>query len=150
MSAEGVRFLAHRGTAAELLADLLAVVDDSPIAPGRREALRATLKAARRPTVRWGRLGPGLHEIDGVRHRPELAGFEAAHCAISSPGHGVRAADFCAPDTAHPDVAVRAAIKRAAQYLDAYSPALAAEVRSLRIVRGAVVYRPTGRCDVVT
>ena len=149
MSAEGVRFLTHRGSAAELLADMLAVVDDNPIAPGRREALRATLKAARRPTVRWSTPFPGDHHIDGVRHRPGLVGLDAAWCAMSTPGHGVRAADFCAPETAHPDVTVRASIKRAAAYLEAYNPALAAEVRSLRVVRGDVIYRPTGRCDVV-
>ena len=150
MSAARVSFLTRPGSSAEILADLLAIVDDNEVVPGRREALRAALRAARRPTVTWRRLGPGLHEINGARHRPELAGFEAAHCAISSPGHGVRCADFCAPDAAHPDVTVRAAIKRAAAYLGAYCPALAAEVRTLRIVRGAVLYRPTGRCDVVT
>ena len=150
MTAERVSFLTRPGSSAEILADLLAIVDDSPIAPGRREALRATLRAARRPTVTWRRLGPGLHEINGARHRPELAGFEAAHCAISSPGHGVRCIDFCAPDSTHPAVTVRAAIKRAATYLEAYCPALAAEIRTVRVLRGDVIYRPSGRCDVVT
>ena len=150
MSDERVSFLTRPGSSADLLADLLAVIDDREIGPGRREALRATLRAARRPTVRWATPFPGDHHIEGVRHRPGLVGLDAAYAAMSSPGHGIRAADFCAPDAAHPDVAVRAAIKRAAAYLGAYSPALAAEVRSLRIVRGDVIYRPTGRCDVVT
>ena len=150
MSAERVSFLTRPGSSAEILADLLAVIDNNEVAPGRREALRATLRAARRPTVRWATPYPGDHHIDGVRHRPGLVGLDAAFAAMSLPGHGVRCADFCAPDAAHPDVTVRAAIKRAAAYLDAYCPALAAEVRTLRVVRGDVIYRPTGRCDVVT
>jgi len=114
--------------------------------PGRRVGGR---RGRTRPSVRWASPFPGDHHINGVRHRPGLVGLDAAWCAISTPGHGVRAADFCAPDAAHPAVSMRAAIKRAANYLDAFCPALAAEVRSLRVLRGDIVYRPTGRCDVV-
>lgn len=48
MSDPRISFLTARCSSAEVPADLLAVLDDNPIAPARREALHATLKAARR------------------------------------------------------------------------------------------------------
>ena len=150
MTAERVSFLTRPGSSAEILADLLALVDDNEVAPGRRDAMRAALRAARRPTVRWASPYPGDHHIEGVRHRPGLVGLDAAFASMSLPGHGVRAADFSAPDTAHPAITVRAAVQRAATYLEAYCPALAAEIRTIRVMRGDLIYRPSGRCDVVT
>jgi hypothetical protein len=136
---------------ATVRADLLRALNGDDLTLERRQAARAFINAWYRPTVRWASPRPGEHIIDGVRLRPELVGMDAAFCAAAAPGQRlVKAADFCAPGAAHPDIAIRAALKRAAAFLDAYSPGLAEAVRGMRVVGGHVVYKPSGRLDVVT
>ena len=141
-------------TLAELLPDLLVLLDTADMPRDTRERLRAAVHQAARPTVHWARPRAGVHVIEGERHAPGLIGLDAAWCAIAAAGQQAaeppQAAEFCAPGAAHADVAVRAALKRAAAYLAPLQPALAETVRSIRVIRGALVWRARGRIDIVT
>jgi len=143
-------FLTDPRSPAQLLAALLAAFDADELTPALIDQARAAVRAARRPTVTWASPRPGLHVVDGAPMRPGLVGMDAAFCAMHWPGqHHVRAADFSAPGAEHADVAARAALKRAAAFLDGFNPPLADAVRSIRVLDGFVVFMPSGRLDVV-
>lgn len=143
--------LLHRGTTCELLADLLLALDGDDLPRDRRDRARAAVKAARWTTVSFLSPRAGEFVIDGVRVHPGLVGVDAAWCTIAAPGQQVvRAADFAVPGATQPATAMRAALKRAGAFLEPYHAGLADAVRSIRVVRGYLLFKPTGRLDIAT
>lgn len=116
----------------------------------RRAAASAALRATRRPTVTWAHPAPGVHVIDGQWVDSDLIGLALAYHAIgASWRRQVLVADFVAPGSRHPDVAARAALKRAAAFIEPLRPGLADAVRSICVTGGYAIFRPSGRLDVV-
>ena len=137
--------------APDSLAGILKLLQGDDIPEHLRKAIYSAIYAARRPTVTWSSPRPGLHIVNGTELHTDLVGLEAAFCAIGAPGRRVvRAADFVAPGSMHLDIALRAALRRAAAFLAPVHAGLAAAVESIKVEHGFAVYRPGGAIDVET
>lgn len=135
--------------ASDSLSGILRLLQGEDISQQQRKAIYSAIYASQRPTVRWASPRPGVHVIDDQTLNTVLMGMEAAFCAVGAPGrHLVRAADFAAPGAGHPDIAVRAALGRAAAFLRLIHAGLANAVASIKVEGGFVVYRPSGAIDI--
>ena len=139
--------------AAEMKAVQALLLGDD-ITCGERVELAAALRAAQRPTIRWSEPEPGLHVIHApghvVRIYSDLIGLAAARAAMAAPGQrSARAAAFALPGAKYPDVAVRAALTRAAAFLADVCPPLSIAVDSIRVLDQYVVWNPSGAVDVL-
>ena len=137
--------------APESLAGIFKLLQGDDIPEHLRRAIYAAIYAARRPSVRWESPRPGVHILDGQTINTDLAGVNMAFCAVGAPGRRlVRTADCAAPGAAHPDIAARSSIKRAARFLRPIHEGLASAVASIKVEAGFMVYRPTGAIDIET
>lgn len=133
----------------QVLADLLAALAGDDLPAARRATTAQAVRQARRPTVTWARPAPGRHVIDGTVVDSDLIGLRLAHVAIGAAWRrSAPVADHVAQGSAHPDVAARAALKRAAAFIAPLHAGLAAELARIRVLGGFAVYRPSGRLDV--
>jgi len=155
--------LTRPGSSSELLTQLaaaecdaiirLALGDDVPHAQ-RVAVLAAMRNTARRATITWSEPEPGRHVVHyggrQARLWSELSGLAAARAAMKQPGQrAVRAGDFAQHGARYPDVAVRAALTRAAALLAGVCEPLAAAVESIRVLDGFIVFNPRGGADIV-
>ena len=145
-----ISLLVDDRTRDQRLADLLLCIDTAGLPSDRREACRALVLEAVRPTLTWASPRPGVHLIDGRRIDSDLVGLTAAHLAMMSPGRKVvRAADMAAPGASQPANAVRNALRTAVLTLQPLNARAASAVRTVRVVDGFVTYSPNGRIDVI-
>jgi hypothetical protein len=153
--------LTRPGSSSDLLTQLaaaecdaiirLALGDDVPHA--QRVAVLNAIRAARRQSITWSEMD-GLHVIDApgrhVRIYSDLSGLAAARAALASAGQrSARAADFALPGAKYPDVAVRAALTRAAAFLRPLCETLADAVDSIRVLDGCLAFKANGLADIV-
>lgn len=134
---------------AQRLDDLLIALDTADLPRDRREAARALVLGAQRPTITWASPRPGVHLINGQHVDSDLLGLMAAHLAFLSPWRRVvRAADLAGPGAVRPENTVRNALRVAARFLGPLSMRAAAAVRLVKVEDGFAVYRPDGRWDI--
>ena len=154
--------LTRPGTARGILIQLLAaeakalerLVLGYDVSGADRVALHRAMLEGRRPTITWSEPEPGRHVIENngaqVRLWSDLSGLAAARAAMKQPGQrAVRAAEYAQHGARYPDVAVRAALTRAAALLAGVCEPLAAAVESIRVLDGFVVFNPRGGADIV-
>lgn len=152
--------LLHPGTTAETLADLYLALIDADITPSRRERARAALQEASAPLeLTWTSVSGNTHlvEVSGgpqwspaVHFASDLVGLAIAREAMRTPGQRrATAAAFMAPGAKYPDVAARAALKRAATFLRHIQPALADAAAGIRVLGGCAVYNDSSALRIV-
>lgn len=141
-----------KGIAALRLA--LVIAGDEMPAGARRAAheLVESLSAlAQHRVVRWLNPRHGEHWIDGTRIDSKLHGLRAAWLAISRHEvDAVRTADCVGPNVRFADVTVRAALRRAARFMQALRPELASALFAMEVAGGFIRYRPQRHVTVVT
>jgi len=140
--------------AAAQMKAIQALVLGDDITCGERVELAAALRAAQRPTITWSEPEPGLHVLHApghvVRIYSDLIGLAAARAAMQRPGQpAAPASDFALPGAKYPDVAVRAALTRAAAFLADVCAPLSIAVDSIRVLDQYVVWNPSGAVDIV-
>ena len=135
-----LQFQAVADMLASFSSDIQALVTGDEIQPERRAKLRTAVRQARRRIVLFVRFVPGVYIIDGRRLDSDLLGMHAAWLAFRSPGSGPLVAELGKPGAKDPARVVRGALKRAAELLKGYDPALAAEVASMGTKAGRVRY----------
>jgi len=138
----------------EEISAILRLTRGDEVSPAQCQRIRAACRAALRPTITWAQPAPGLHSIEHngrlLRVFSELAGLAAARAAMARPGQRVaRAADFVEPGARFADVAMRAALRRAAAFMVDVSPPLSIAVDSIRVLDDFVVFSPRGAVDIV-